>query len=372
MRGTWTANIARAIKVLTTRTLEIEDGGLSYHFQGLPWRKISNLLRVESSMLLRTEKSWGRPTYLQMEASAVCNLRCALCPVTDGLQRPQGLMQFDLFKKVIDEIGEYVFILMLWDWGEPLLNPQIGPMIAYAQQRGIAVVCSTNGIPLAEEKPAADVVRSGLNTLIVSVDGIHQETYQHYRRGGSLEEVVKGIRTIVATRQQLSANNPRVILQFIVMKHNEHEIPEVKEMARTLGVDACTVRTLNPFKQLRSDAEEAPAAFSTTLPRYQRSRGNGGKTPPAQLRRSACPQLWNNSNVHWNGAVCSCCYDFAEQQPLGNLQNESFKEIWSGMPYRRLRRQLLRNPEELSNCRDCFYTWGDTAFDPIVETFLFK
>jgi radical SAM protein with 4Fe4S-binding SPASM domain len=370
MRGTWGTNLKRATKVLTARSLEIEDGGISYRFQDLPWKKIFNLFQVEASLWLKPDRSWGWPTYLQMEASALCNLRCALCPAPSGLQRPQGLMKYDLFKKVIDEIGEYVFLLMLWDWGEPLLNPEIDSMITYAQQRGIAVVCSTNGIPLTDEKRAAGIARSGLDTLIVSIDGVRQETYERFRHGGQLESVLQGIRNVVAQKRHFHLNRPRVVLQFIVMKHNEHEISAVQELAKSLSADACTLRTLNPFKSLSTPATENSDPLLTTLSQYRRAPESKAKASDPG-RRWACPQLWNSSDVHWNGTVCSCCYDYAEHWPLGDLRSQSFKRIWNGAPYKKLRRQVRRNPQVLSNCQDCFYTWGYSAFDPIVDSVTF-
>lgn len=218
MRGGLILKSCKAIKALVTRRMLIECDRISYQFHNVPLKKMFNWFRVETSIFMKPERPWGRPTHLQIEPITHCNLRCALCPVTKGMDRPAGHMDFNLFKKVIDEVGDYIFLILLWDWGEPFLNPSIYEMISYARHKGIRVVSSTNGHPFTQAEHADKVVRSGLDTLIVAMDGISQETYQRYRQRGDLESVFQGIRTIVARKQVLNSKTPLINLRFIVMK----------------------------------------------------------------------------------------------------------------------------------------------------------
>jgi len=148
-----------ALKALVTRSIQIECDRIPYRFQNVPLKKILNWLCVEVSILIKPGRPWGWPTNLQIEPSTKCNLRCAICPLTEGMGRSTGYMDFALFKKIIDEIGDYVFLILLWDWGEPFLNPSIYEMISYARQKGIRTVSSTNGHSFTQIENADKLVR---------------------------------------------------------------------------------------------------------------------------------------------------------------------------------------------------------------------
>jgi sulfatase maturation enzyme AslB (radical SAM superfamily) len=139
-------NATTALKALATRRVEFGCDRIRYRFDGVPLKKLLNWILVEASARVRTPKPWGFPTILQVEPTNRCNLRCTLCPVAEGLERPSGHMELDLFKSLIDQVGEYVFLILLWEWGEPFINPRIYEMISYAKQRGIKLVTSTNVI----------------------------------------------------------------------------------------------------------------------------------------------------------------------------------------------------------------------------------
>ncbi|MGD0827050.1 MAG: radical SAM protein [Desulfobaccales bacterium] len=355
----------KAIKALGTRRIVIEHDRIPYYFHNVPFKKIINLLVTESSALARSTRPWGWPTSLILEPTNRCNLRCPLCPVTTGMHRPSGNMDFNLFKKVIDEVGEYLFLIFLYDWGEPFLNLQSYEMIAYAKQKGIKLVCSTNGHLFAQAEHADRLVRSGLDGLIVALDGVSQETYERYRQRGEFAAVIQGIRTIVARKRALNSQTPLINLRFIVMRHNEHEIAKLKNLARSLGVNALTLKTLNLVAGPRDD-------YVPLDPRYRRFRcDNMGNR--MRLPKNPCKTLWKESVIHWNGAVCSCTFDYDEENPLGSLRMDTFKNIWRGKPYRRLRRQFRGNWEKLRLCRECTYAYagGDCSRENIAEAFFF-
>jgi len=352
------------MEALVTRRITIECDRIPYQFHNVPLKKILNWIFVEASIYIKPEKPWGWPTHLQIEPDAHCNLRCALCPVTTGLGRPIGHMNASLFKRLMDEIGDYIFLILLWDWGEPFLNPDIYEMISYAKKKGIKVVSSTNGHLFKQIKHADEVIRSGLDSLIIAVDGITQETYELYRQGGDLESVLQGIRMVVTRKCDLNSETPLINLRSVVMKQNEHEIPKLKDLARSLGVDALTLKTLNPYG---SDTEFLPENY-----RYRRFKYAPDGTTRLRRKHNPCKHLWNMPAIHWNGTVCMCTYDSKEEHILGDLNTDTFGKIWFGTPSRRLRRQFRSNWEQIGLCNECSYAYeGGSCIDEIIADAIF-
>ena len=368
----------KALRALLRRSVIIECDLIPHKFDNVPLKKIFNWILVEASILRKPERPWGWPTHLMIEPTTYCNLKCALCPVTEGMERPRGHMDFGLFKRVIDEVGDYAFLLFLWDWGEPFLNPSIYQMISYAKQKGIKVISSTNGHLFAQAEHADKVIQSGLDTLIVAVDGISQETYERYRGGGNLESVLQGIREIVARKRTLKSATPLINFRFIVMRHNEHEIPQLKDLAKSLEVDALTLKTLNPYSNdtyylKRSAKDKRGNEFLPKDSRYRRFSYSPNGQTPLRVQNNPCKNLWNNPVVHWNGIVCPCTYDYNEQLVFGDLKTNTFKDIWFGVSYRDIRRRFRSGWESINICRDCSLAFegGNCPFEGIAETFFF-
>jgi radical SAM protein with 4Fe4S-binding SPASM domain len=366
----------KAIKALLTRTIEFECDRIPYRFTDVPYKKILNWILVEASILIKPSRPWGRPTHLQIEPTDLCNLKCDFCHVTVGMGRPKGHMDPALFKRLIDEIGDYVFLIILWDWGEPFLNPSIYEMIAYARLKGVKVVTSTNGHLLTKPGMADKLVRSGLDTLIVALDGITQDTYELYRHGGKLETVVHGIRTVVERKRELGSATPLINLRQVVMRQNEEEIPGLKELAASLGVDALTLKTMNPYDE--SGALPIDRArnleFIPKDPRYRRFEYTNPGQRRIRLSRNPCKQLWNNPAIHWNGTVCPCSFDSGENHTLGDLNNDTFENVWHGPAYRAMRRRFRKDWEKLPLCRECSYAYkgGDCTRETIAEAIFFN
>jgi radical SAM protein with 4Fe4S-binding SPASM domain len=281
-----------------------------------------------------------------------------------------------LFRKIIDEAGDYVFLILLWDWGEPLLSPSIHEMIAYARAKGIRVVTSTNGNTLAKPGLAERLVRSGLDTLIVALDGATQETYELYRRGGKLSSVVEGIRTVVERKRELKSATPLINLRQVVMRQNEAELPELKRLAEELGVDALTLKTMNPYDEngaLPID-EARNIEFIPKDPRYRRFDYSNAGERRIRLERNPCKQLWNNPAIHFDGTVCPCAFDPKETQTLGDLKKDSFDDVWYGPAYRAMRRRFRKDWKNLPLCKECSYAYkgGDCSRDTIAEAVFFN
>ena len=359
-----------ALKALLSGNIQVECDGIPFFFRNVPLKKLKNWLLVESSLLFKPERPWGWPTHLQVEPTNLCNLKCPLCPVTEGLRRPKGHMDLDLFKKFIDEVGDYAFLIILWDWGEPFLNPAVYEMISYAKEKGIKLVSSTNGHVFAKAENARKVVSSGLDSLIFAVDGITQETYESYRQRGDLDTLIHGIRNVVNAKRSLEQETPLINFRFIPMKHNEHELPMLKDFAKSLGVDVLTIKTLNPHCEF---VREEDKAFLPQKALYQRFRyDQDGQR--YRRRRNPCKALWNNPIIHWDGKISPCTYDPHDDYTVGDFASSKFKDIWWGSALRELRRLFRKNYQQIKQCAWCSYAFegGTLSTETVVESHYFK
>ena len=204
------------------------------------WKKFKNVLVNTSSYYLSrfTQKYfvWGKPFSFIIEPTNLCNLRCPECPVgLQTLERPIGLMRNPEYQKALDDIEEYCWYLLLYFQGESFINPDIIDMINYAYKKKMYTVISTNANRLASQEFSNELAASKLGRLVLSIDGATDETYTIYRQAGKFNRVIKGIEYFVKSRNKLNKKFPRIILQFIVMKHNEHEMKDIKELGKKLG-----------------------------------------------------------------------------------------------------------------------------------------
>jgi radical SAM protein with 4Fe4S-binding SPASM domain len=368
---------AETFRGLITRRVRLKSDTIPFLCEDVPRRKILNAVLTESSVYSKPLYPWGWPTHLQIEPSALCNLKCSLCPISSGLNRPQGLMEFETFTEILDEVGDYIFTLLFWGWGEPFLNPRAFDMIAYARAKGVKVVSSTNGHLFAREEFADRLVRSGLDSIIFAIDGVTQSSYARFRQGGNLETVLKAIRTVADRKKALGSRTPLINFRFIVTADNEAEIPLAKQLAPLVGADALTFKTLNPdnddfYSRLSSEFTGGKALIPEE-PRYRRFRAGPRGESRIYRRRNPCKQMWNAPVIHWDGTVVSCSFDPYGLYSLGNLRDGSFWEIWQGEAYRNMRRQFRDNWRQMPRCGDCSYAWegGSCSHETIAESIFY-
>ncbi len=220
-------------------------------FSKLTWRRFVNAFKVWCSYQLSkwTGKpiQWGLPISISFEPTTSCNLRCPECP--SGLRsfsRPTGMLQQDFFSSTIDQLHKDLFYLIFYFQGEPYLNPDFLDMVRYAADKKIYTATSTNGHYLTEAN-ARKTIESGLDRLIISIDGTTQEIYQQYRVGGNLEKVLEGARTIMHWKKQLKSRTPFVVFQFLVVRPNEHQLEDARVLAKQIGVDAIWFKTAQVY-----------------------------------------------------------------------------------------------------------------------------
>ncbi|MFC1698595.1 radical SAM/SPASM domain-containing protein [Candidatus Omnitrophota bacterium] len=301
-------------------------------------KRIINFLCVSVSYLLRLKRIWGYPPALMIEPTTYCNLKCPLCPTGNGsLQREKGIMQLSLFKNIIDEFGDKVMHLTLWGYGEPFMAKGIYDMIKYAKAKHIFVRTSTNGHFFSNREDINKLIDSGLDNLIVALDGASQETLSKYRIGANFKEIVKSVKSISEIKKEKRVKLPFVELQFIAMKYNEHEIPLVRRMSKEIGVNKLTIKTVG-----RNTKED----FITEDDRFKR-----------QVNKNRfCSRLWFSSMINWDGTVMPCCYDFHGKYTFGKLdypKGQTFENIWNNENYITFRERILKSKRSIEMCRLC-------------------
>ena len=253
-------------------------------------------------------------------------------------------MDFSLFKKIIDEIKDHAFMVVLWNQGEPFLNKDFLKMIKYASENGLFTLTSSN---LNIMPNAEDLINSGLDSLIVSLDGTIQDTYNKYRINGELAKVIENTKKIVKARKILKKKNPLIRWQFLVMKHNEHEIDKIKQLAKELEVDSLELKTVQIYS--KDDIQN----FLPQNPKYRRYKI---KNEDFELKfgiKNRCRRIWTNAVINWDGEVAICCFDKDIEHRIGNIKDSTLSEIWKNEKIRKIRNQILTDRKSIPICRNC-------------------
>lgn len=298
-----------------------------------------------------------RPSTLMVEPTNVCNLRCPACPTgARTLNRPPRAMAFEEFRRILDQALDppgYLRHVTLFNYGEPFLCPDLLKMVRYASDRRLRTFTSTNGHFFGSDAVAEEVVASGLSELVVCLDGADQETIARYRKNARLDDILAGIRRVVEARHRARATHPVIELQYIVMKHNQHQAERLRAIARELAVDRFIEKTVGihagdpNFQQLAADL--LPDDLSQS--RYVRRPDGAFALKGAPPR--ACEYVYSTLVVNSNGDAVPCCYDVRSEFILGNLYAEPLDDIWRGEKFRRLRRRIAEQREALPLCRHC-------------------
>ena len=328
----------------------------------LTLRRAWNASKVLSSFYMSkwTKKpiQWGYPISISFEPTTSCNLRCPECP--SGLRaftRPTGMLEDHFFEETINQISKDLLYLVFYFQGEPYLNPSFLDMVTYASSKKIYTATSTNAHYLTD-KLAKKTVESGLDRLIISIDGTTQEVYQQYRVGGKLEKVLEGARNIVKWKKELKSKTPFVFFQFLVVRPNQHQLEDIKKLATEIGVDEVRFKTAQVY-----DYENDPNRLIPTIDRFSRYRKNNkGETEPKNRLKDHCWRLWHATVITWDGLVVPCCFDKDAQHTLGNLKGKPFREVWHDKQYVQFRKNLLQSRKNIDICANCSEgtkVWGD-------------
>ena len=313
------------------------------------WNGIKVLSSFYISRFTKKPVQWGLPVSISFEPTTSCNLRCPECP--SGLRqftRPTGMLKKDFFTETIDDIHRHLLYLIFYFQGEPYLNTDFLDMVKYASKKGIYTATSTNAHYLTDEA-ARKTIESGLDRLIISIDGTTQDVYQQYRVGGHLDKVLEGARNIVKWKKELKSKTPFVFFQFLVVKPNEHQVEDIKRLAKEIGVDEVRLKTAQVYNFENDPNQLIPE--NDTFSRYKKT--SDGKYAAKNKLANHCWKLWHANVITWDGLVVPCCFDKDAMHQLGNLKNESFKNIWHNSNYKQFRSELMSSRKNIDICSNC-------------------
>lgn len=297
---------------------------------------------LEASVAGKTEIK-GMPVSISAELTNTCNLNCPQCFTGSRLMtRKRGFMDIGLYKKVMKELSPYLYNINLYFQGEPMLHPQFFSFILIPAK--VRSVVSTNGHFLSEEN-SEKLVRSQLSRLIISLDGIDQNTYSTYRVNGNITDVTEGLKNLAIAKKK-HRSSLIIELQFLVNSINEDQIKQVRQFAKSV----------NAVLRLKSMQIINKAEIAYWLPsgrRFRRYTMKDGEYVPKIRMHNRCARLWFNPVITWDGKVVPCCFDKNAEYVMGDLNNESFGEIWNGPKFRIFRKSIHSGRHMIEMCREC-------------------
>ena len=318
----------------------------------ITFKRFWNLVLLRYSFLkakwFKKTSPKGMPYAASIEPTTACNLGCPECP--SGLKqftRPTGRLQSDVHEKMLEQLGKQLFYINYYFQGEPFLHPDFLGLIKVANKHNIYTATSTNA-HFINEKKAEEIVESGLDRLIISIDGLTQDTYEQYRKLGKLEKVISGTKHLIAAKKKLNAKHPYLIFQFLVVQPNEHEIPEVFELGKKLGVDEVRLKTAQLY-DYKNGNPLMPK--NEKYARYKKQK-DGTYVPKYKLL-DQCWRMWSSTVLTWDGKVVPCCFDKDAQHVLGDIEGETFKSIWRNPRYESFRKAIFTDRQNIDICKNC-------------------
>ncbi|MCX7012527.1 MAG: radical SAM protein [Candidatus Sumerlaeota bacterium] len=302
--------------------------------------KLAGLLRTEWEYRTGRTVLSGKPYVYVIDPTNFCNLRCRFCPTWKGtLPLPKGQIALADYEALLRQIKPYAFKVVLYNWGEPFLHKSIADIIRAAHEARVGTTISSNMncLPRGLDE---EIVKAGLDHLILSINGLSEETYQQYHEGGRFEAAIENVRRIVEAKRRRRSRTPHLEFQFLVFRHNEHEAAQVGEFSRALGCDS--FRLAAPYVN-----ETMKDEFLARNPAYVLDRYKEPAAPSARSREHArkCFWLWRAMVINWNGDVDPCCGKNA-LGPFANVLRDGLERAWNSEHYIAARRLLTGQRKE--------------------------
>lgn len=287
------------------------------------------------------------PVHISIEPTNLCNARCPVCETGNlSLARMPGMLDFANFRKLIDEVAPHATTLMYYFMGEPFLNKHAYDMIRYARDKGLWVETCTNG----DFVDAKGVIYSDINQISFQIGGMTQETHQIYRVRSDLNKIHKNLYALLEERPKHLESNVQIDVGLIVMKHNEHQVPEFLRWAKEIGVD--TANVVDPC--VRTVAEgHALLPEDRRYWFYDQAAFEKGILKPKKIPDNECLWIWNSVMINWDGSVVPCCRDPHGLHVFGNVFETPLSDIWNGSEMRAFRKRILTDQGNVEICKLC-------------------
>jgi radical SAM protein with 4Fe4S-binding SPASM domain len=290
---------------------------------------------------------WGKPFSLTVEPTNFCNLHCPECPTGNNTStRTKGYLPVSDYTRMIDQLSPWLWYHMIYFQGEPFLHPDIFSILGYAHSKKIYTCTSTNGHFITAEN-ARKIIESGLDKLIISVDGVTQEVYEQYRKGGNLGKVVSGIKTLAGEKRKYPSKTPQIVLQFLVFRFNEHQIKDIQSLGRSVGADRVEIKTAQ-IERVNDKQHLVPRDK-----KHSRYLIANEKVVQKNNLKNRCLRIWSTLVTTWDGKVIPCCFDKDASYGMGNIGKSNILDLWKSDKFQNFRNQLLRNRKSIKMCNNC-------------------
>lgn len=318
-------------------------------------KKVFNAVRVELAYRFNNSNvDKLSPYFLFWDVATTCNLRCPLCQTGQrrNMDREQR-MSLENYTKAIQPVKDFLFTVNLYNWAEPFLNREIYDIIEFNTKSNIGSYVSSN---LNLNIDAERLVKSGLEHLIVSADGIQQEVYEKYRVGGRIDKVVENVKAIVAAKKKFKSKYPTIEWQCLVNQYNMDSMNETEKFAKEIGVNEVRFANLNLYSSTdpeRDSKEWLPQSGPYSYFNEETVKHSGIRKP--------CFWLWRGAVVGADGAILPCClYDIPG---WGNAIDKDFLKQWRSGFFKKGRDLSNSKKADPGNCSVC---------DSCTAPFIFK
>jgi len=304
--------------------------------------KVLNLLRAEWALRTGQTRLASMPYIYIIDPCNICNLRCPLCPTgNQTADRPKKMLRISCFQSIIDQVREHAIEVILHNWAESLLHPHIFDMIRYATEANIGTSVSSH-LNRVSDETIDKLIDSGLEHLTASIDGATQGVYEQYRVRGQLADALSAVERLQRRKRERRSATPILEWQFLVMRHNEHELEAARALARQLDVERFRPISAGlPFDDLQN--LELAGRWISDHPTYR------GYHPEKMLARGylydePCFYPYRAMTINPDGAVAPCCAIFHTKWDFGSVLEQSVREIWNSLPYQSARSLFSDRP----------------------------
>ena len=321
----------------------------SFYLSRLRWSKFINLVAVKLSfhlsILTKKHLLWGKPAFISIEPTNVCNLKCPECPTGGGFSNVnKGFATNALIESLLPSIKKSILHVNLFFQGEPFLNRSLVDFTNKISPYTFITI-STNGHFIDREN-AKNIINAGFYKIIVSLDGINQEQYAKYRKGGEFDKVIEAVKSMVDAKKESKKAFPIIQLQCLLFKHTESDKTKFQELAKELKADRLVFKTAQ-FYHEETAKEMMP---STDNSRYIVDKG---AIKINHEVKNSCWRSWSGNVITWNGDVVPCCFDKDKQYVIGNVFSTQLFDLWKHPLNINFRRKILRERNKIQMCNNC-------------------
>ncbi|MCK4910682.1 MAG: SPASM domain-containing protein [Thermodesulfovibrionales bacterium] len=307
------------------------------------------------------------PLAVHIDPSNKCNFKCVFCPTGDNnllnkVKRPSGVMDINLFKKIINQFIELtdrektkIKRLQLYKDGEPLINKNFVNMAEIALNSGIAEsVETTTNASLLNRKKVKELISLGLDVIRISIEGISDEAYKSITQTfNDYDKILNNVKNLFYEKNKSGARTHIHIKTNDVSLSSDEKnkfLSEFTPISDSINIDALTGWSNSHLKDFTLGQNPNVAMDGVTE-----------ITP-----KNVCPEVFTKLSINHDGTVSICCVDWAHDTVIGNLNKSSVLNIWDGKELRDFRLMHLRGEKnEVEACKSCHYMTGFPTYSNI-------